>query len=163
MRRRIFIALLCPWLLAAAATDAEETDAATGVEELAAASAPAAQQPSPAEISARALEIEAREAALRVLQDDVESRLAELERLQTAALAVLEPERARREEELAKLVDFYQNMKPKQAARLLEKLPLELATEVVARMKKREAGKILNVMESGRAVKISRRMAGKKS
>jgi flagellar motility protein MotE (MotC chaperone) len=115
----------------------------------------------PEELAQRALEISAREVALRELEARVVAQIAELRELQAIALTVLEPERAAREEELAKLVGFYQNMKPKQAAGLMEKLALELATEILSRMKRREAAKILNVMARTRAVEISQRMTRK--
>jgi len=113
-----------------------------------------------AQLAERALEIEAREAALRELEAVLEARIEELQNLSREALAVLEPERKQREDEVKKLVSFYQGMKPKSAADLVEKLPLDLATLVMSRMKTREASKILNVMGKERAVEISKRIAG---
>jgi len=111
------------------------------------------------ELARRALEIEAREKALQTLEAAVRTQIQELKELQQQTLLVLEPERAEKAAELRKLVSFYQNMKPQKAATLLEKLPVELATQVLSSMKQREAGKILNVMNPARAVLISKRMA----
>src|SRR5262249_21011219 len=116
--------------------------------------------PSPSELAASALEIEARKAALREVERAVRTQVEELRALRAQALAVLEPERQQREDELTKLVGLYQNMKPKNAAELIEKLPLDLATKVISRMKTRDAGKILNLMGSTRAVQISQQIAG---
>ena len=165
MRTRRAIALLTSACLIAAVARAEEPEKKEAKAEPAAEvavepEAPAAPGPSPSELAARALEIEAREAALREVERAVRAQIEELRTLRAQALAVLEPERQQREDEIKKLVAFYQNMKPKNAADLIEKLPLDLATAVVSRMKTREAGKILNVMGSTRAVQISQQIAG---
>ncbi len=107
-----------------------------------------------------ALEIEARLAALRTLESDIAAKLDALERLRTEAAVVLEEQETERQTNLATLIQFYQAMKPKQAAALLEKLPITLAADVVGQMKSRQAGKILDVMQAKRAVLISRRVAG---
>jgi flagellar motility protein MotE (MotC chaperone) len=165
MRTRRAIALLAVCLLATAAL-AEDKEQEETKEETAEAAIPAPPEPppppgpTPSELAARALEIEAREAALREVERTVRAQIEELRTLRAQALAVLEPERQQREDELRKLVAFYQNMKPKSAADLIEQLPLDLATAVVSRMKTREAGKILNVMGSTRAVQISQQIAG---
>ena len=165
MRTRRSIALLAACLLATAALAEEEAHEETK-EEPAEPAIPAPPEPppppapTPSELAARALEIEAREAALREVERTVRAQIEELRTLRAQALAVLEPERQQREDELKKLVAFYQNMKPKSAADLIEKLPLDLATAVVSRMKTREAGKILNVMGPARAVQISEQIAG---
>ena len=158
-RAEIWLALvLIPGILSAAASESDTADGAEVTQEQ--SEAPPRELVDPGTIAQRALEIEAREAALRELETSVRAQIDELQKLQQQALLVLEPERQEREEEVKKLVAFYQNMKPKGAAELLEKLPLPLATQVLSRMKTREAGKILNVMNAARAVQISKRMAG---
>jgi flagellar motility protein MotE (MotC chaperone) len=144
--------------LAAEALAQEEKSETASTAESAEEAVPA--PPTPADLAARALEIEAREAALREVERSVRAQIEELRTLRQEALAVLEPERQQREDEIKKLVAFYQNMKPKNAANLIEELPLDLATAVLSRMKTREAGKILNVMGSKRAVQISQAIAG---
>lgn len=110
----------------------------------------------------QALELEVRESALRLLEEDLERRLAELTALREEVSAVLAPGEEESDRDLKTLISFYQAMKPKNAALLLEKLPMPLAADVLASMKTREAGKILNVMAPERAVRISRLMAGEK-
>jgi flagellar motility protein MotE (MotC chaperone) len=177
MSKWLAVLILVPRVLAAQTADAVDVTNApksraetatratqAGTQDVSTASPPAGASEdapvriTPEELAARALEISARESALRELELRVAGQILELERLKAAALAVLEPEREAREAELTKLVGFYQGMKPKQAAALLEKLPLPLATEIVARMKRREAANILNVMVRTRAAEISQRM-----
>jgi flagellar motility protein MotE (MotC chaperone) len=107
----------------------------------------------------QALELEARQAALRLLEEDLEQRLTELVALREQVSAELAPGEEKSDQDLKTLISFYQAMKPKNAAVLLEKLPAQLAADVLAAMKTREAGKIFNVMSPERAVKISRLMA----
>ncbi len=159
--RSWLVVFLIPGLLSAATESndvlAQETE--TSLAELQADAPPEEPTPDAAALAERALEIAAREIALRQLEASVRQQIEELTELQRQALLVLEPERAQQAADLKKLVSFYQNMKPKQAAGLLEKLPIDLATKVLSSMKQREAGKILNVMNAARAVQISKRMA----
>ena len=113
-------------------------------------------------LAVQALELEARKGALKLLEEDLERRLVELSALSAEVSAALAPGEEKSDHELKTLISFYQAMKPKSAARLLEKLPAQLAANVLAAMKTREAGKILNVMAADRAVRISRLMAGEK-
>ena len=107
------------------------------------------------------LELEVRQAALQLLADDAERKLAELTRLREEMQAALAPREEAAGEELATLIQFYQAMKAKKAAVLLEKLPPQLAADVLAAMKTRQAGKILDVMVPERAVRVSKLMAGR--
>jgi len=108
------------------------------------------------------LELEVRETALRELEEDLNLKIQKLEALRKRAAEVIEPKEQARQEQLQTLIGFYQAMKPQSAARLLEKLPSQLAADVLSSMKSRGAGKILNVMNPERAVRISKLMAGHK-
>jgi flagellar motility protein MotE (MotC chaperone) len=107
-----------------------------------------------------ALELEVRQAALRTLAQDTEARLAELARLREELAALLQPAEQDAAADLGTLIQFYQSMKPKNAAALLEKLPADLAAEVLGSMRARQAGRILDAMAPANAVRISQRMAG---
>ncbi|MFQ5700065.1 MAG: MotE family protein, partial [Myxococcota bacterium] len=115
----------------------------------------------PGQVAREALEIEARNEALRLLQEDLRGELEELKQLREQ-LASEGGATAGPRPDLGRLVKFYQAMKPKTAATLLEALPLKLAADVLASMSPRSAGKILNSIGSERAVQISERMAGRR-
>ena len=142
LRRAVLIIALAPLFVAAETSESPEALA-------------------PPEIDRRMLELEAREVALRVLEGDLRHKIDELTELREAATAAILPQERKKAEQLQTLISFYQAMKPKQAARLLESLSLPLAADVLASMKSRTAGKILNVMDRDRAVVISKRMAGR--
>ncbi len=131
---------------------------------LAAAEDPGVQKPQEAtnavaQAAREALELEVRQAALQELTADAEARLAELQKLRGELEAALAPGEAEAGTDLDTLIKFYQSMKAKNAAALLEKLPVQLAADVLGSMKARAAGKILDAMKADRAVVISRRMA----
>ena len=146
-RHLVFLLALIPLLVAAETTEPTP--------------APQAESKD-AEVAKQVLELEVREAALRALEEDLNRKIEELKQLQQLAVNLIEPSETAREEQLQTLISFYQAMKPKNAARLLEKLPIQLAGDVLSAMNSRGAGKILNVMNADRAVRISRLMAGQK-
>jgi flagellar motility protein MotE (MotC chaperone) len=115
---------------------------------------------SPADVAREALEIEVRQAALKMLADETVARLDELTKLRAELESMVQPIQAEAETDLATLIKFYEAMKPKNAASLLEKLPPDLAADLLGAMKSRQAGKILDAMQADRAVRISRLMAG---
>ena len=117
---------------------------------------PVAQAPATQE----ALELEVRQAALELLAKDTEAKLAELTKLRREMEDLLKPAEKEAAQDLTTLIQFYQSMKPKNAASLLEKLPPALAADLLGAMKTRQAGKILDAMTPAKAVRISRLMAG---
>ncbi|MCZ6571091.1 MAG: hypothetical protein O7B23_13115 [Deltaproteobacteria bacterium] len=114
----------------------------------------------PERLAKQLLELEVRATALRELEQDLDQKIQTLEELRLQTLAVIEPGEKERQGKLDTLIKFYQAMKPQSAARLLERLPTRLAADVLSSMKSRGAGKILNVMNADKAVRISKRMAG---
>ncbi len=116
----------------------------------------------PERLAKQLLELEVKATALRELEQDLNQKIQTLEELRQQALAVIEPGEKERQGKLDTLIKFYQAMKPQSAARLLEKLPTPLAADVLSSMKSRGAGKILNVMNADKAVRLSKRMAGQK-
>jgi flagellar motility protein MotE (MotC chaperone) len=128
---------------------------------IALAGAPGARgEQAPVDPSERALELEAREAALRALEGELDRKLDEMRSLREQTAMAIEPAEERRKADVQKLVAFYQAMKPASAAKLLEELPRPLAADVLGSMKARDAGKILNKMNTERAAQLSKWMAG---
>lgn len=165
MRRFELVALvLVACALVGAETPSEPTQTPEPVlADPAAEPAPGAVGPSANdELAARRLELEAREAALRVLEQDLARKIDELSKLREEAVAAITPAQERERRDVKKLVSFYGAMKPQNAARLLEELPEKQAADVLASMAPRQAGKILNSMGAERARNLSLRMLGSK-
>ncbi|MFZ5572007.1 MAG: MotE family protein [Thermodesulfobacteriota bacterium] len=63
------------------------------------------------------------------------------------------------EKKLKQLVKVYSNMKPKEAAPIIDKLDIEVAEKIFLRMKGELAGQILAYVNEDRAARISERLA----
>ena len=57
---------------------------------------------------------------------------------------------------------MYAGMKPKNAAQIVDKMNLEVAQEIFLRMREASAAQILAFVDSGKAAKISERLAFKR-
>ena len=104
-------------------------------------------------------DLDERERSLSDLEARLDARLAEL-----AEIRELVDERVARFSEeagdrVARLAKVYAAMPPTRAAPLLQRLEVELATEVLARMKPKKSAAVLAVMAPERALVLSRRVA----
>jgi len=103
-------------------------------------------------------------------RDDLESRKSELslakEKLEVEKQALLELKaeiedllsraKAAQTEDLDRLIAFYENMKPAEAARIMDDLDIEVTILVLAQMKPRTAAPILAKMSPVRARAVSK-------
>jgi len=103
-------------------------------------------------------------------RDDLESRKSELalarEKLEIEKTALLELKsdienllarvKASETEDLQRLIGFYENMKPAEAARIMDDLDIEVTILVLAKMKPRVAAPILAKMSPVRARAVSK-------
>ncbi len=111
-------------------------------------------------LDAREREIEDRERHLRGLEEIVEARLAELEQLADAVEErIASWENAHEDKSLSRLAKIYGTMDPRRAAPLLERLELDLATRIVAKMKHKQSAALLPLVSQPRALEMSRRVA----
>ncbi|MDH3685675.1 MAG: hypothetical protein OEP95_05585 [Myxococcales bacterium] len=118
------------------------------------------------EIRARQAHLDRREREL----DDRALQIEELEQLAAGRLAELEELGEKVEDRIAaweesngdsvgRLARIYASMEPERAAPILEQMGLELATQVVARMKHKDSASILSLISKERVLKISGRVA----
>jgi flagellar motility protein MotE (MotC chaperone) len=97
--------------------------------------------------------------ALEALKKQINADMASLEQKKTQQ--ELEREAAY-EAKIQRLVKMYAGMKPKNAALIVDKMTLEVAQEIFLRMREASAAQILAFVDSGKAAKISERLAYKK-
>lgn len=90
----------------------------------------------------------------------LEKKVEELELKRRDIASKLEGRVAQDEESVKKLVDMYSNMKPQSAAQVMASLDEELAINILKRMKKQEAGNILNFMAPQKAKVLSEKYTG---
>lgn len=112
------------------------------------------------QIDARETELARLEEELQKQKEGLEKRLAELEELRGKISAKFDEKIKLDQQKVDSLVSVYANMKPAQAAKVLEGINEDLAVEVLAKMKNKSAAEILNLMDSDKAKKISEKFAG---
>ncbi len=105
-------------------------------------------------------QIDEKLSALEILKQQINDDMALLEEKKTQK--ELEKEAAY-EAKIGRLVKMYAGMKPKNAALIVDKMTLEVAQEIFLRMREASAAQILSFVDSGKAAKISERLAYKKN
>lgn len=150
----------------------KEKHAETKVAEKPAASE-GSKQWSPEEVSFfsklndRKKELDLREAELSRMEEELQKRKAELdeklkrlESMRTDISKTLKTRVAADQQKVDKLVEFYSNMKPQQAAKVIETINEDLAVEVLDKMKKKNAAEIMNMVNAKKARRLSELMTG---
>ena len=106
-------------------------------------------------LKARELALEKREAELRTLEGELDAKLENLKALEVRMQKLIDSAGTIQDEKMAHLVDVYSNMKPKQAAQVLETLDEGIAVRILAGMSGRKAGEILSSVRADRAAFLS--------
>lgn len=107
------------------------------------------------ELAARGRELDARAGLLRAAEIRIERRVAELEELRGVIETRIQVFDKQQEKKLASLVKIYENMKPKDAARIFEELEMPTLLEVAERMKERKLAPVMAQMNPGRAREVT--------
>ncbi len=100
-------------------------------------------------------ELNRREQELLALQQQMQSRLDELHALEGKIQSMLKKANDVQDEKLKHLIDVYSNMKPRQAAQVLETLDERIAVRILAGMRGKQAGEVLTYMQAEPAAKLS--------
>jgi flagellar motility protein MotE (MotC chaperone) len=111
------------------------------------------------ELEARAREIEIRENLLRTAEKRIESKADELKNAETRAGGSGE---AKSEADAAKfkgLVTMYESMKPKDAARVFDRLDMTVLIEIATQIAPRKMSDIMGLMSADAAEKLTVEMA----
>ncbi len=108
------------------------------------------------EIESRMRELEMRERLLDTAEKKLDSRVGDLKELETKAGVGGAPKPAGEESKAIKnLVIMYEAMKPKDAARVFDRLGLDVLVPVVQQMNPRKMSEVLAVMAPDRAEKLT--------
>ena len=111
------------------------------------------------ELEARAKELELRESVVLAAEKRLEARLGQLKQLEAR---INDTVRAKDEQEAARiknLVTMYENMKPKDAARVFDRLDLRILLEVSTQINPRRMSDILAQMSSEAAERLTVELA----
>lgn len=107
-------------------------------------------------IAAQREDLESRKSELTLAQEKLEIEKAALLELKTSIEDLLARVKAAQTEDLDRLISFYENMKPAEAARIMDDLDIEVTILVLAQMKPRAAAPILAKMAPVRARAVSK-------
>lgn len=99
------------------------------------------------ELDSRAEGLDTRERLLAAAEKRVEERVAELKEIEARINQQISRQDAEGEERLAGLVSMYETMKPKDAARIFERLDMGVLLDVVKRMQPRKMAAVLAAMD----------------
>lgn len=119
------------------------------------AAAPQHQTAPTQDLLTRQAELDKREADLRILEQELDAKLENLKALERKMQKLIASAGTLQEDKMRHLVDVYSNMKPKQAAQVLETLEETIAVRILAGMSGRKAGEILSSVTPAKAAKLS--------
>lgn len=110
-------------------------------------------------LDVREKDIERREAMLKAAEDQIERKITEMKTLQNTIEGLLRQYNDQEDNKMRSLVKIYENMKPKEAAKIFEQLDMPIMLEVVERMKEQKVAPILAEMDPVRARVITSELA----
>lgn len=112
------------------------------------------------ELDGREKELAELEEELQRQKGELDKRIQQLEGMRSQIAQTLKDRVEVDQEKVTKLVDLYSNMKPKQAADVIGSINEDLAVEVLAKMKKKNAAEIMNLLSPEKARVLSEKYTG---
>lgn len=100
-----------------------------------------------------------REKLLAATEKKLNTKLTELNGLKTQIQGLLKKHDKEQEAKLKSLVKIYESMKPKSAARIFEKLEMDILLDVVERMREAKTSLIFAAMDPATAKAVTSRLA----
>lgn len=107
------------------------------------------------EIDSRARELEKREAMMAAAESRIDRKIEEFRALQATIESLIKTYDDQQNTKLQSLVKIYENMKPKDAARIFEDLEMDVLLKVAERMKERSLAPIMAKMNPVRAREVT--------
>ncbi|GAB2183483.1 MotE family protein [Roseibium sp. LAB1] len=100
-------------------------------------------------------QLDLREKLLQATEERIQKRVNELKKLEERIEAAVGQKQEQEENEIAGLVTMYESMKPKDAARIFNRLSLPVLLKVVRQMKPRKMADILGKMDPEAAERLT--------
>ncbi len=100
-------------------------------------------------------QLDLREKLLQATEERIKQQVEELKKLEGRIEAAVEAKKKQEEDEIAGLVTMYENMKPKDAARIFDRLSLPILLKVVRQMKPRKMADVLARMSPEAAERLT--------
>lgn len=111
------------------------------------------------EIEKREQKLAAQEALLKAAEQEVDRKIAELNKLRTEIETLLGQQQKMEEDRILSLVKIYENMKPKEAAAIFNTLDMDVLLAVIGKMSERRSSPIIANMDTDRARLVTIRLA----
>jgi len=119
------------------------------------------------ELETRAREIDIRENLLKAAEKRIESKVEELKAIESRAATEKEQKAEAENTRLKGLVTTYESMKPKDAAKVFDRLEMPVLIEIASQIAPRKMSDIMGLMQTDAAerltVELARRTGGDKS
>lgn len=115
------------------------------------------------ELEQRASDLDIRENLLKATEVRIDGKITELKQIKQTIDGLLKQHDAEREAKMKSLVKIYESMKPKDAARIFEKLEIDVLMDVVERMREARAAPILAKMSAARAKQVTAALAARRA
>ena len=115
------------------------------------------------QLDVRNEELEMRENLLKAAEKRVEAKVAELKELETKVKTALDQRDQNEQKRFQSIVAMYQGMKPKDAARIFDRLDLKILVEVSTQMKPAAMSSILAQMSPETAERLTVELAHRAS
>jgi flagellar motility protein MotE (MotC chaperone) len=108
------------------------------------------------QLDARARDLDMREKLLAATEGRIDEKIAELKALEAKIDGMIKTHDAAEDAQLASLVKVYESMKPKDAARIFDKLDMAILITVAERMKEQKMAAVLAEMtpDSAKALTV---------
>ena len=111
------------------------------------------------ELEGRARDLEMRENLLQAAERRIDEKIAELRQIEENIQIMLERNDANEEEQIKRLVKVYENMKPKDAARIFDQLEMDILLKVTRRMREAKIAPVLARMQPAKAKSLTVELA----
>ena len=110
-------------------------------------------------LDARERDIDRRESLQKAAENQIERKISEMKTLQSTIEGLLRQYNDQEDAKMRSLVKIYENMKPKDAAKIFEQLEMPIMLEVVERMKEQKVAPILAEMDPTKARNLTSELA----
>ncbi len=111
------------------------------------------------ELEARAREIDIRESLLKAAEKRIESKVQEMKAVESRIAAVSEQKTEADAAHFKGIITMYENMKPKDAAKVFDRLEMPVLFEIASQIAPRKMSEILGLMSTEAAERLTTEMA----
>lgn len=111
------------------------------------------------ELDARAREMDIRENLLKAAEQRIEARVGEVKAIESRIAAAKSQQAAEEDARFKAIVTMYEGMKPKDAARIFDRLDMPVLIEVASKIAPRKMADILGVMQPAAAERLTVELA----